>query len=65
MVAAVGAGLLLNLVLGELLQIGNAAIDWPLVGVGVGAALLAAILVALGATWSLQRSTRPAAMRTE
>lgn len=65
MVAAVGAGLLLNLVLGDLLQIQHAAIDWPLIAVGIGAAVLAAVLVALGASWSLQRSTRPAAMRTE
>lgn len=65
MVAAVGAGLLLTVVLGQLLELQGAAIAWPVVGVGVGAAVLAAALVALGASWSLQRSTRPAALRTE
>lgn len=64
-VAAVGAGVLLTLMLQRILQLPGAAIAWPVVGIGVGAAVLAAVLVAIGASLSLQRSTRPAAMRTE
>lgn len=65
MVAATGTGMLLDVTLRTVLDQDVGAVQWPMVTIGIGGAVLTALLVAAGAGWSLRRATGSPALRTE